>query len=59
MSEVQKDLEDVFAGIDINDKIFIFNFSCYLRLKSAISTFTSPSPIRVKAFKVNGMLTDH
>jgi hypothetical protein len=45
MSDVQKDLKDVFAGIDIFKKI-INKFSCYLRSKSARSILTSPGLIR-------------
>jgi hypothetical protein len=47
MSEVQKDPEDVFAGI--GEKIYkvLNKFSCNLRSKSARSTLTSPGPIRV------------
>ncbi len=39
MSEVQKDLKDVSAGIGILKKL---KFSCFLRSKSARSTLTSP-----------------
>jgi hypothetical protein len=49
MSEVQKDLEDVSAGIGQKTKYKVLNkFSCNLRSKSARSTLTSPGPIRVK-----------
>ncbi len=49
MSEVQKDSEDVFAGIGIFFLIkLLYKFSRNLRLKSARSTLTSPGPIRVK-----------
>jgi hypothetical protein len=48
MSEVQKDSEDVFAGIGIFLKIKLLNkFSRNLRSKSAKSTLTSPGLIRV------------
>ncbi len=48
MSEVQKDSEDVFAGIGIFKIIKLLNkFSRNLRSKSARSTLTSPGPIRV------------
>jgi hypothetical protein len=47
ISEVQKDSEDVSAGIYIFFKVLI-KFSCYLRSKSARSTLTSPGPIMVK-----------
>jgi hypothetical protein len=51
MSEVQKDSEDVSAGIGIFLKIKLLNkFSCNLRSKSARSTLTSPGPIRVKGY---------
>ncbi len=50
MSEVQKDSEDVSAGIDILKKIkLLYKFSCNLRSKSARSTLTSPGPIWVNA----------
>jgi hypothetical protein len=49
MSEVQKDPEDVSAGIGQKTKYEVLNkFSCNLRSKSARSTLTSPGPIRVK-----------
>jgi hypothetical protein len=49
MSEVQKDSEDVSAGIGIFKKIkLLYKFSHNLRSKSARSTLTSPGPIRVK-----------
>jgi hypothetical protein len=51
MSEVQKDSEDVFAGIGIFFKVTLFyKFSRNLRSKSARSTLTSPGPIRVKKY---------
>jgi hypothetical protein len=50
MSEVQKDSEDVFAGIGIFLKIkLLYKFSRNLRSKSARSTLTSPGPIRVNS----------
>jgi hypothetical protein len=53
MSEVQKDSEDVSAGIGILKKIKLLNkFSCNLRSKSARSTLTSPGPIRVNVKKL-------
>jgi hypothetical protein len=48
MSEVQKDLEDISAGIGILRKIKYLIVSCNLSSKSAWSTLTSPCPIRVK-----------
>jgi hypothetical protein len=49
MSEVQKYLEDVFAGIGQKIIYKVLNkFSCNLRSKLARSTLTSPGPIRVK-----------
>jgi hypothetical protein len=48
MSEVQKDLENISAGMDIKKNKVLNKFSCYLRSKSARSTLTSPGPIRVK-----------
>ncbi len=48
MSEVQKDLEDVFAGTGKKKYKVLNKFSCNLRLKLARSTLTSPGPIRVK-----------
>jgi hypothetical protein len=49
MSEVQKDPEDVSAGIGQKKKCeVIIKFSCNLRSKSARSTLTSPGSIRVK-----------
>jgi hypothetical protein len=53
MSEVQKDSEDVFAGLGILKKIKLLNkLSRNLRSKSARSTLTSPGPIRVNGFKL-------
>ncbi len=53
MSEVQKDPEDVSAGIGQKTKYKVPNnkFSCNLRSKSARSTLTSPGPIRVNVFR--------
>ncbi len=49
MSEVQKDPEDVFAGIGQKQKCEVpLKFSCNLRSNSARSTLTSPGSIRVK-----------
>jgi hypothetical protein len=49
MSKVQKDSEDVFAGISIFKINKLLNkFFRNLRSKSARSTLTSPGPIRVK-----------
>jgi hypothetical protein len=49
MSEVQKDPEDVSAGIGQKKKCeVLIKFSCNLRSKSARSTLTSPGSIRVK-----------
>jgi hypothetical protein len=45
MSKVQKDLENISAGIGFFK--LLNKFSCYLRLKSARSTLTSHSQIRV------------
>jgi hypothetical protein len=45
MSEVQKDPEDIFAGIGKKYKVLTFN----LRSKLARSTLTSHGPIRVNA----------
>ncbi len=48
MSEVQKDPEDVFAGIGKKIIYKVLNkFPCNLRSKLARSTLTSPGPIRV------------
>jgi hypothetical protein len=48
MSEVQKDSEDISAGIGILKKIKLLNkFSRSLRSKSARSTLTSPGPNKV------------
>ncbi len=46
MSEAQKDPEDVSTGIGKIYKV-LNKFSCNLRSKSARSTLTSPSPIRI------------
>ncbi len=62
MSEAQKDLEDVFAGIGILKKIkLLYKFSRNLRSKSARSTLTSPGPIRVKQiiFTINILMRPH
>jgi hypothetical protein len=49
MSEVQKDSENVSAGIGQKIIYKVLNkFSCNLRSKLARSTLTSPGPIRVK-----------
>jgi hypothetical protein len=48
MSEVQKDPEDLSAGIGKKIYEVLNNFSCNLRSKLAGSTLTSPGPIRVK-----------
>jgi hypothetical protein len=51
MSEVQKDPEDVFAGIGKQKKYKVLNkFSCNLRSKLARSILTSPGSIRVKGW---------
>jgi hypothetical protein len=53
MSEVQKDSEDVSAGIGIFKQIKLLNkFSCNLGSKLARSTLTSPGPIRVNTLQV-------
>jgi hypothetical protein len=50
MSEVQKDPEDVSAGIGKKKCEVLIKFSCNLGSKSARSTLTSPGSIRVKTF---------
>jgi hypothetical protein len=48
ISEVQKDLEDISAKLEILPKNKVLNkFSCNLRSKLARSTLTSPGQIRV------------
>ncbi len=50
MSEVQKDPEDISAGIGQKKKCkVLIKFSCNLRSKSARSTLTSPGSIRVNS----------
>jgi hypothetical protein len=50
MSEVQKDPEDVSAGIGKKKYEVLLKFSCNLRSKSARSTLPSPGSIRVKNY---------
>jgi hypothetical protein len=52
MSEVQKDPEDVSAGIGKKKCEVLLKFSCNLRSKLARLTLTSPGSIRVKGAQV-------